>query len=178
MASVDEVYDRIKEIKQNLDTTNGKLDDLKASVDAVKTATDGVHSAVDQVNNTLASNLKILVALGQYTNEALFQNAQQNDTMICILEHISRNTCELLNESHTQTGLQTTIRNSTTTLAELYAATHAEAALTRQREEALRKQIEECCPPQVPPPPCAYQACPAPRPLGEPPRVDPQQRRG
>ena len=95
MASVDEVYDRIKEIKQNLDTTNGKLDDLKASVDAVKTATDGVHSAVDQVNNTLASNLKILVALGQYTNEALFQNAQQNDTMICILEHISKNSCLL-----------------------------------------------------------------------------------
>jgi len=171
MASVDEVYDRIKEIKQNLDTTNGKLDDLKASVDAVKTATDGVHSAVDQVNNTLASNLKILVALGQYTNEALFQNAQQNDTMICILEHISKNSCLLLDEAHVQTELQTVIKRNTTALSDLYAATHPEAALARERLEALRKQIEECCPPKPAEPICRYEPCPAPRPLREPPQA-------
>jgi len=171
MASVDEVYDRIKEIKQNLDTTNGKLDDLKASVDAVKTATDGVHSAVDQVNNTLASNLKILVALGQYTNEALFQNAQQNDTIICILEHISKNSCLLLDEAHVQTELQTVIKRNTTALSDLYAATHPEAALARERLEALRKQIEECCPPKPAEPICRYEPCPAPRPLREPPQA-------
>jgi hypothetical protein len=57
-------------------------------------------------------------------------------------------------------------------------AVHAEATLTRQREEALRKQIEECCPPEVPPPPCDYTACPAPKPLGDPPKVDSRQRRG
>src|SRR5205807_8624663 len=133
---------------------------------------DDVKTKMDLINTTLNWGLAQLITIGNYTNQALAQNAAQNDTMICILEHISRNTCELLNESHTQTGLKTTIRNSTTALAEPYAATHAEAALTLQREEALRKQIEECSPPQVAPPPCAYQACPAPRPLGEPPRVD------
>ena len=41
-----------------------------------------------------------------------------------------------------QTGLQTTIRENTTTLADLYSVTHAEAALIRERELALKKQIE------------------------------------
>ena len=168
---LDEVNNRLGGVHTRLDGTNARLDDVKAKLDQVT-------KSIQDVNTTLNWGFGQLITLGNYTNQALAQNAAQNDTMICILEHISRNTCELLNESHTQTGLQTTIRNSATALAELYAAIHAEAALTRQREEALRKQIEECCPPQVPPPPCAYQACPAPRPIGEPPRVDPQQRRG
>jgi hypothetical protein len=172
MASLDEFYQRIQEIRDRLDWADGKLDAIKMSVDAIKTATDGVHSAVDQVNNTLASNFKILVTLGQYTNQALFQNAQQNDTIICILEHISKNTCLLLDEAHIQTGLQTVIKSNTTALADLYAATHPDAALGRERLEALRKQIEECCPPTPPEPVCRYEPCQAPRPLPEPPRMD------
>jgi len=166
---LDQVNTHLVDVQTRLDGTNARLDDVKAKLDQVT-------KSVQDVNTTLNWGFGQLITIGNYTNQALAQNAAQNDTIICILEHISKNTCELLNESHTQTGLQTTIRNSTTALADLYAATHAEAALTRQREEALRKQIEECCPPQAPPPPCAYQACPAPRPLGEPPRVDPQQR--
>jgi hypothetical protein len=88
------------------------------------------------------------------------------------MENISKNTCELLNEAHTQTGLQTAIKGSTTMLAALYAATHAEAALTWEWEEALRKQIEECCPPKPPEPACRYEPSPAPKPLHEPPRVE------
>ncbi len=171
MPSVQDVYDRVVEIRDRLDSANVKLDALKTSVDTVKTATDAVHSAVDQVNNTLASNFKMLVTLGQYTNAALFQNSQQNDTIICVLEHISKNTCALLEEAHVQTGLQTVIKASTTALADLYATTHPEAALGRERLEALRKQLEECCPPQAPDPACRYEPCQAPRPLPAPPTV-------
>ena len=178
MASAQDVLNAVNGANGRLDEVNNRLAGVHTRLDGTNARLDDVKTKLDLINTTLNWGFAQLITIGNYTNQALAQNAAQNDTMICILEHISRNTCELLNESHTQTGLQTTIRNSTTTLAELYAATHAEAALTRQREEALRKQIEECCPPQVPPPPCAYQACPVPRPLGEPPRVDPQQRRG
>jgi len=178
MASAQDVLNAVNGANGRLDEVNNRLAGVHTRLDGTNARLDDVKTKLDLINTTLNWGFAQLITIGNYTNQALAQNAAQNDTMICILEHISRNTCELLNESHTQTGLQTTIRNSTTTLAELYAATHAEAALTRQREEALRKQIEECCPPQVAPPPCAYQACPAPRPLGEPPRVDPQQRRG
>ena len=66
-------------------------------------------SADDLFNQLVAANnrLEAMVTLGEYTNQALFQNAKQNDTIICILEHISKNTCELLNQSVIQTRLQT-----------------------------------------------------------------------
>jgi len=102
---------------------------------------------------------------------ALYQNALQNDTIICVLEKISKQTCELLNQSCLQTPLQTAIEDNTTTLAELFAATHAEAALTRDREQALRDQLEKCCPPTPPEPCCRYETCPAPGPLPEPPPI-------
>jgi ABC-type transporter Mla subunit MlaD len=182
MASAQDVLDavngangRLDGVNTRLDGVNGRIDGTNTRLDDVKAKLDTITKSIQDVNKTLNWGFGQLITIGNYTNQALAQNAKQNDTIICILEHISKNTCELLNESHIQTGLQTTIKNNTTLLADLYAATHAEAALTRQREEALRKQIEECCPPEVPPPPCAYAACPAPGPLGEPPKVDPQQ---
>ena len=182
MASAQDVLNAINAANGKLDTVHGdlvgvttRLDGTNSRLDDVKGKLDTLNKSVQDVNTTLSWGFGQLITIGNYTNQALAQNAAQNDTMICILEHISKNTCALLNEAHTQTGLQTTMRNNTTLLADLYAATHAEAALTRQREEALRKQIEECCPPEVPPPPCDYGPCPAPKPLGEPPRVDPQQ---
>jgi hypothetical protein len=168
---LDTVHGDLVGVNTHLDGTNSRLDDVKGQLDLL-------NKSVQDVNTALTWGFGQLITIGNYTNQALAQNAAQNDTIICILEHISKNTCALLNEAHTQTGLQTTIRTNTTVLADLYAATHAEAALTRQREEALRKQIEECCPPGVPPPPCGYEACPAPRPLGEAPRVDPRRPRG
>ena len=185
MASAQDVLDAIKAANGKLDTVHGdlggvnnRLDGANSRLDDIKGKLDAVVKSVQDVNTTLNWGFGQLITIGNYTNQALAQNAAQNDTMICILEHISKNTCLLLNEAHEQTGLQKTIRNSTSLLADLYAATHAEAALTRQREEALRKQIEECCPPEVPPPPCDYAACPAPGPLGPPPKVDSRPRRG
>jgi hypothetical protein len=164
MASANDFYNELK-------GANARLDDVKGKLDVLKAATDAVHSAVDHVNKTLQWGFGQLIVIGDYTNLALAHNAEQNDTIICILEHISKNTCALLNEAHTQTGLQTSIRDSAAVLADLYAATHAKAALARERLGALRKQIEECCPPKPEPPPCRYEPCPAPAPLREPPHV-------
>ena len=146
---LDEVNNRLGGVHTRLDGTNARLDDVKAKLDQVT-------KSIQDVNTTLNWGFAQLITIGNYTNQALAENAAQNDTMICILEHISKNTCELVNQSVIQTRLQTEMEKDIDAL----------------------EAIEECCPPQVAPPPCAYQACPAPRPLGEPPRVDPQQRRG
>jgi hypothetical protein len=130
-----------------LQTANGRLLDLTA--------------AVNQVNATL-----------QYTNLALSQNAKQNDTIICILEHISKNTCELLNQSVVQTRLQTEMQTDVDALEAMYETAHAEAALERERLGALKQQIEKCCPPPQLEVPCKYAPCPAPDTLPEPPKID------
>jgi hypothetical protein len=113
-----------------------------------------------------------LVTLGQYTDLALSQNAKQNDTIICILEHISKNTCELLNQSVVQTKLQTEMQTDLDALEAMYETVHADAALERERLSALKQQIEECCPPPQPEAACKYAPCPAPKPLPDPPNID------
>ena len=141
----------------------------------MKNSVDAVRASVDAVDNTLHQGFSTLITLGIYTNQALYHNSEQNDTMICMLEQISRNTCQLVNQAYLQTALQTAIEKSTEELAELYTATHAEAALTREREEALRQEIEKCCPPKPPEPVCRYERCPSPKDqLPEPPKVDQQ----
>jgi hypothetical protein len=57
-----------------------------------------------------------------------------------------------------------------TALTAMYAGVHAEVALTLEREQALKDQIERCCPPKPPEPVCQDSPCPAPRPLGPPPQ--------
>jgi hypothetical protein len=140
-----------------LQTINGRLLDLTA--------------AVNQVNNTLNTGFGQLVTLGQYADLALSQNAKQNDTIICILEHISKNTCALLNQSVIQTRLQTEMETDLDALEAMYETVHAAAALERERLRALKQQVEKCCPPPQPEVPCKYAPCPAPKPIGDPPNV-------
>lgn len=170
MPSVDDVFNKLVEANTKLQQIHDDLGDLKDSTDAVK-------AAVDTVDGTLQQGFGELINQGAYTNQALAHNAKQNDTIICILEKISLNTCQLVNEAHTQTGLQTSIEGSAKLLGELYESTHADAALDRGRREALRRQIEECCPPEAPEPVCVYEPCRAPRPLGGPPKERPKEER-
>ncbi len=168
MNKLNDIWNKLNDIENTL---TSKLDAIKGSVDTVNTSVQQVNSSVQQVNGTLVTGFGQLVTIGNYTNQALYENDKQNDTIICILEHISRNTCEILNEAHLQTGLQTAIKHSTGLLADLYATTHAEAMLDHERRAKLHAEIEECCPPPKPVPPCQYAPCPAPAPIGEPPKV-------
>jgi DNA-binding FrmR family transcriptional regulator len=164
MPSVDDVYNQLLAV-------NGKLDTLHNDLTTVTTAVNAVQSAVNQVNATLTNGFNQLVTLGTYTNQALYQNDQQNDTIICILEHISRNTCALLNQSVIQTALQTEMESDIDGIESMFATANPGAALERKRLQHLQEEIEKCCPPKKPEPPCTYRPCPAPQPIGPPPQL-------
>ena len=135
-------------------------------------STDDFFQQLQTANARLLDLTAAVVTLGQYTNLALSQNAKQNDTIVCILEYISKNTCELLNQSVMQTKLQTEMQTDMDALEAMYETAHADAALERERLRALKQQIEECCPPPEPEAPCKYAPCPAPKPLPDPPIID------
>jgi ABC-type transporter Mla subunit MlaD len=172
MPSSSDFMNKLNDIQNVLNTVNNtlnaKLTDIKNATDAVRASTDQVRGAVQHVDSTLTTGLNSLINIGNYTNQALFENAKQNETIICILEHISKNTCAILNEAHAQTKLQKSMERSAGLLAELYAVTHADAMLTHERMAALKRQIEECCPPKPESPPCSYEPCPEPKRLPEP----------
>jgi hypothetical protein len=157
MPSAQDIFNKLVEI-------GGKLDDLNATTQAIR-ADD------DQLVNIENTDLGELVTLAAYTNQALYQNDLQNATIICLLEQISKNTCDLVNQSHLQTALQQTIEKNTTRVAEMFAATHGEVALALEREQILRREIEKCCPPEQPPPPCKEKPCRAPQQIDPPPQV-------
>lgn len=179
MPSAQDILDSINGADARLDNVNNKLDTAIAKLSDIVAAVQSVDSDIQKLLLINQWGFTQLITLGTYTNLALFENNKQNETIICILEQISRNTCSLLNEAHLQTTLDTSIEKSSQALADLYAATHAEAALTREREAALRAQIEACCPPPRPDPVCTYQPCPSPPPVREqPPQTAPPPKTG
>jgi hypothetical protein len=149
MASADDFFQQLKQ-------ANDKLSDLAP-----------LRADVEQLSSALSSGLNQLVTLNAYIAQALYQNALQNATIICDLEKISKQTCELLNQACLQTALQTEINKNTSVIADIVAAAHPEAALIRQREQVLRNELEKCCPPPPPKPCCEYEPCKA------PPQIDP-----
>jgi hypothetical protein len=162
MPSVNDVYNQLLQ-------ANSSLTSLITAVNNVQTAVNAVETTVTQVNSTLNSGFGELVTIGNYTNQALYQNDQQNDTIICILEHISKNTCALLNQAAIQTVLQTAMASDIAGLEQMFASVNSGAALEIERLAALKAQIEQCCPPKKPTPPCEYAPCPAPRKIDQPP---------
>ncbi len=172
--SINAVRDKTEEVKGKLDTVNNHLTSIEGKLDTIDASVKAVDASIKQMQQVLLWGFNQLVALGHYTNQALYHNNQQNDAMICILQQISVNTCGIWNETHTQTGLQQGINGAIRKLADLYAATHGDAALTLEREEQLRRQIEACCPPEPPASACDERPCPAPPPFEErPPRPQP-----
>jgi len=153
MASADDFFQQLKQ-------ANDKLSDLAP-----------LRADVEQLSSALSSGLNQLVRLNAYIAQALYQNALQNATIICDLEKISKQTCELLNQASLQTALQTEINKNTSVIADIVATAHPEAALIREREQALRNELEKGCPPLPPNPCCAYEPCKAPPQIDPPPGV-------
>ena len=164
MPSADDLFNQLV-------AANNRLEDIKGDLVDVKGAVNQVHVAVTAVNATLTNGFSQLVTLGQYNNQALYQNDQQNDTIICLLEHISKNTCELWNQAALQTAAQLHMEADIDTLESMFATVNAGAALEAKRLHALKEQIEKCCPPEKPAPPCELGSCPAPKPIGPPPHI-------
>jgi hypothetical protein len=157
MATVDDFYTELQGVNTRLDDVNSHLGTLEG--------------LVTDVNNTLITGFGDLVKIGNYTNEALYDITQQNDTIICNLEKISKQTCQLVNEAYKQTRLQTSIERGTTKLVDMFSSVHAEAALDLERRTKLKEEIDACCPPRPEPPACVYEPCKKPEPIETPPKV-------
>jgi len=168
MASINDVFNQLQAV-------NTKLDLLHADGIAEIAATNQVKASVDNLDNDVTAGfaattnlLNILATIDVEVVKLLFHLTQQADTMICALEHISKNTCGILTQTTIQTQLQERIADDVSTLRAIAEYAEPQAALDHERHIELEKKIERCCPPERPRPACDYKPCPSPRPMPMP----------
>lgn len=173
MPTLDDMFNQLTQANANLQGLRGDIAGLTNVAKDIK-AIDGklLQAAVD-INaklQVLLQDTQQIIAAEKYTNKALFHITQQNDTIICNLEKIARNTCEIWNEAQTQTKLQKSIECHIAELADLAETVHAAAFVDLQRRKQLQTEIERCCPSEQPRAPCEDKPCPALRPIEGPPK--------
>src|SRR6516225_5631924 len=143
MASIDDVFHQLQTVNNNLTLLH----------------TDNVAetNAVNQVNTSIGT-----------LTAAVNTGFAQTVTMICALEHVSRNTCGILTQTTIQTRLQTQMAGDLQDLEDVTEIAYPAATVEHAKLAKLKAEIERCCPPEVPPPACTYEPCPAPRPIPMP----------
>lgn len=117
-----------------------------------------VYNQLQDANTTLEE----LAALLTTETRGVVDFNRQAQVIICILEKISKNTCQASNLLSQMALATVSIEHRLTKLDEMYAFSHPEAALSAMRDDRLRDEILRCCPPDPPEPICTYEPCPEP----------------
>jgi len=176
MPTINEVWEEAQKINANLvtlhndvdalesccATTNQRINDLLAQATETNDWLQELRTLVQDGFTAMAAGFTGMHARQDVTNRLLLHQIEQQQTMICILENISRNTCGLLDQSAQQTELQTGMAADSTALHHMVASSHAEAALAYQRHLEDQRRLEACCPPEERQPACIYERCEAP----------------
>jgi hypothetical protein len=152
MASIDDCFNQLV-------AANGELSQIDQGIQTLNTSIQAVDADVQATTAAVQAGFSQLYTIANYTNQLLLYQIQQNDTMVCYLEKITRQTCALLNEAALQTAAQQAMRADLDDLKQLYELANPAAAVEQSRLEDLKAQVEKCCPPTVPTPPCKFEPC-------------------
>jgi hypothetical protein len=161
MASINDVFNQLV-------NANTALGQIHADGIAQTNATNQLDGDVKSGFNATVNALNAIAQIEAQEAQLLYHLTQQADAIICVLEHISKNTCELVTQSTLQTDLQRQLRDDSHAVRDLTESANPAAALERRRHEELRRQIERCCPPDPPRPACTYEPCEHPKRAKEP----------
>jgi hypothetical protein len=173
MPTINEVWEQALQINANLATIHDDLSDLGECCEVTNTRINNLINRTDETNDwleelrhiinhgftTLSAGVSGVHARQDLTNRLLMFQVQQQATIICVLEKISENTCNLLNESGQQTDFQETLVDLTEGVNHMFATTNPDAALTYRRALEERQRVEACCPTEQPEPDCYYEPC-------------------
>jgi hypothetical protein len=154
----------VTDVFNQLVLVNGKLDQVEVNTSMMNNLNISINQGFAQTVNALTT----IALINIETVKLLHHQTQQADTMICALEKISKNTCDILTQVAIQTRLQEHLRDAVDKLRYIAESAHSEAALEHDRHAELRAEIERCCPPKPPEPACKYTPCDRPEPVEKP----------
>jgi hypothetical protein len=166
MASLGDVLNKLQDVLTALQTLHSDENDLKVGLTKLDQTLNSRLSALEQALNNgfvnMGQGFQAILSQEVFTNEALAQIVAEQKTMICQLEQVAHHTCDLLSESHFQTGLQTSLEKETHRILQIATTVHPAAEVELQRLDAVKAQVEKCCPEPKPSPICIHEACPPP----------------
>ena len=154
----------VTDVFNQLILVNGKL----AQVEVNTSLMANVNTSINSGFSATVSRLDTVALIQVEAVKLLYHITQQNDAMLCILEKISKNTCEILTQVTAQTELQTRMADDLSALRFFAASAQPAAALELQRNSELQDSIDRCCPPPQKDPACKYEPCEHPKRVKEP----------
>jgi hypothetical protein len=109
MPSISDVFDALNDVKGKLDqvhaddlTTHGKIDTTNAELQAANGKLDVLAQAFTDLGTGIDDRLDELISGQQLANSLALHLTKQQQTIICAIEHVSQNTCELVNIADAQ----------------------------------------------------------------------------
>lgn len=154
----------VTDVFNQLVLVNGKLDQVEVNTSLISNLNNSINIGF----KATVDALHLLALINAETAKLEFHQTQQLDTVICTLEHISKNTCEILTQVTVQTSLQRHLSADIAALRYIAESAEPAAALNAQRDADLTAKIERCCPPETERPACDYSPCDAPGPIDKP----------
>jgi ABC-type transporter Mla subunit MlaD len=167
MPSLGDFYDRLGEVNNHVGDMDTELTTLDTHVQQTNTQLGTIEGTLTSIAGTLTSIDGDIQQMSQSMTTLLTRVVAQNDTIICILEHISRNTCSLVNAAALELRALQSVEVSARELDSMTKTVHPDAALVLARDEAARLELEKCCPPKHIEAPCHYQPCEQPEKPGQ-----------
>lgn len=154
----------VTDVFNQLVLVNGKL----AQVEVNTSLMANLNTSINAGFTATVGRLDTLAAIEVEAAKLLFHLTAQNETIICMLDQISRNTCSMLNELVVQTDLQKRTTEDTAVLRYVAESGNPAAALEYARHKELEAKVERCCPPGTKDPACKYAPCAKPETMKEP----------
>lgn len=175
MPSINEVWEQALQINANLVTVHHDLEALKscctdelATLHEQRDWLEAIHVRLGEGFANLSDGLAGVQSRQDVTNHLLKYQVLQNQTMICLLEKIARNTCDLSSDAERQTRIQTGLATDLGALVAMTETVHPDAALVQRRAVEQRRALDKCCPPEPARPRCTFEPCREPELAAEP----------
>ena len=154
----------VTDVFNQLVLVNGKLDQVEVNTSVITNLNVSINTGF----TATVGRLDTLAAIEVEAVKLLFHQTKQLDTVICMLDQISRNTCNILTEVAIQTKLQKQMAADMAVLRYIAASANPAGALEHARHEELEAKIEKCCPPEPDEPACRYEPCKGPGSVKQP----------
>jgi hypothetical protein len=163
MASTEQIVNDIKailnQIQADTSATAQQANQIHGDTTAIKNTTAAILSTEQVGFASVSHGLATVVDRLDETNGWLEINDAQNRLMICWLGIIADLECKQLHRLDRQVELQEVLTASVGRLQAITELVHARETVELEREQDLRTQIEECCPPERPEPEPCFEPC-------------------